>query len=105
MRRKERLAKLLKEEISQILRDEVRDPRIGMVVVTRVDLSEDMKKAKVYFTTIPEGREKEVEDALRSAKNYIKAVLIKRLRVKFVPELSFKLDIELKNLERIWEKL
>ncbi|MFN3813799.1 MAG: ribosome-binding factor A [Aquificaceae bacterium] len=71
----------------------------------RVDLSEDMRNAKVYFTTIPEGKEKEVEDGPKSVKNYIKAVLIKRLRVKSAPELSFKFDIDLKSLERIWEKL
>ncbi|SNZ12212.1 30S ribosome-binding factor RbfA [Hydrogenobacter hydrogenophilus] len=103
-RKKDRLSNLLKEEIAYILKH-AQDPRLAMVVITRLELSQDLKHAKVYFTTIPEGAEKEVEKALQSARGYIKSQLMKNLRIKFVPDLVFKFDAELKAFEKLWEKL
>jgi ribosome-binding factor A len=103
-RKRERLSNLLKEEIAQILKH-AQDKRLTMAVITRLELSQDLRHAKVYFTTIPEGAEKEVEKALESAKGYIKTQLIKNLDIRFVPELTFKFDRELKEFEKLWEKL
>ncbi|ADO46275.1 ribosome-binding factor A [Hydrogenobacter thermophilus TK-6] len=102
--RREKLTKLLKEEIAEILR-EAHDPRLAMAVITRLDLSKDGKHAKIYFTTIPEGVEKDVEKALNAAEGYIRSLLLRRLSLKFVPHLTFKFDVELKQLEKLWEKL
>jgi ribosome-binding factor A len=103
-RKRERLSNLLKEEIAQILK-QAQDQRLTMAVITRLELSQDLRYAEVYFTTIPEGAEKEVEKALESAKGYIKTQLIKNLDIRFVPELTFKFDRELKEFEKLWEKL
>jgi len=103
-RRQERLSKLLKEEIAYILKDS-KDPRLNVVVITRLELSQDGKNAKVFYTTIPEGKEEEAQKALEGAKRYVKGELLKRLDLKFVPELTFKFDKELKSFEKIWEKL
>lgn len=103
-RKRERLSNLLKEEVAQILKH-AQDQRLTMAVITRLELSQDLRHAKVYFTTIPEGAEKEVEKALESAKGYIKNQLIKNLDIRFVPELTFRFDKELKELEKLWEKL
>nr|BAL56374.1 ribosome-binding factor A [uncultured Aquificae bacterium] len=102
--RREKLTKLLKEEVAEILK-EAHDPRLAMAVITRLDLSKDGKHAKVYFTTIPEGVEKDVEKALNSAEGYIRSLLLKRLSLRFVPHLTFKFDVELKHFEKLWEKL
>lgn len=103
-RKREKVSSLLKEEVAKILKD-AHDKRLTSVVITRIELSEDLKHAKVYFTTIPEGIEKEAEEALNNAKGYIRTNLLKRLDLKFVPQLTFKFDKELKSLEKIWEKL
>ncbi len=103
-RKREKLASLLKEEIAGLLK-EARDPRLTMAVITRLELSQDGRYAVVYFTTIPEGAEKEVQKAFESAKGYIKSILLKRLNLRFVPDLSFRFDQELKQFEKLWEKL
>ena len=104
-RKKARLEKLLMEEIASLIFKELKDPRLADVVITYVELSQDMRKAKVYFTTLQEGREKEAESALRHASTYIRSQLAKSLKLKRVPELEFLFEKELKRMERIWQKL
>ncbi|MEJ5339844.1 MAG: 30S ribosome-binding factor RbfA [Aquificaceae bacterium] len=100
-----RLEKLLMEEIAGLILREIKDPRLAHVVITHVELSQDMKRAKVYFTTLQEGREREAEDALRHASPFIRARLAKGLKIKRLPELDFIFDRELKRMEKIWQKL
>lgn len=100
-----RLEKLLMEEIANLVLKELKDPRLADVVITYVELSQDMKRAKVYFTTLQEGREKEAEEALNHASPFIRAQLAKSLKIKRLPELDFVFDKELKRMEKIWQKL
>ncbi len=103
--KKAKLAKQLMEEIASLIHREIKDPRLEGVVITGVELSEDMSVAKVYFTTLEEGREEEAKKALEHAKGYIRSQLMKSLSVRKVPNLIFLFDKELKRMERIWEKL
>ncbi len=100
-----RLEKLLMEEIASLVLRELKDPRLADIVITYVELSQDMKKAKVYFTTLQEGKEEEAESALNHASSYIRSQLAKSLKLKRIPELEFLFDKELKRMERIWQKL
>ncbi len=100
-----RLEKLLMEEIASLIPRELKDPRLADVVITHVELSQDMRRAKVYFTTLQEGKEKESESALKHASSYIRSQLAKNLKIKRLPELEFVFDRELKRMERIWQKL
>ncbi|MFN3975483.1 MAG: 30S ribosome-binding factor RbfA [Aquificaceae bacterium] len=103
--RRAKLAKQLIEEIASLIQKDIKDPRLGGVIITGLDLSEDMSVAKVYFTTLEEGKEEEAYKALEHARGYIRSQLMKSLRVKRMPHLTFIFDKELKRMERIWEKL
>lgn len=104
-RKRARFAKLLMEEIASMVHSELKDRRLEGVVITWLELSEDLKRARVYFTTLEEGKEEEAQSLLNSASPYIRSQLMRRLRVKSVPELNFVFDRELKRMERIWERL
>ncbi|MCS6875397.1 MAG: 30S ribosome-binding factor RbfA [Aquificaceae bacterium] len=103
--KKAKLEKLLMEELAGFVMRELKDPRLPTVVITHVELSKDKTHAKIYFTTLEEGLEKEAEQVLEGAKNHIRAELTKRLRVRRLPELHFVFDRELKRMEKIWERL
>lgn len=100
-----KLEKLLMEELAELLLKRLKDPRVENVVITRVELSEDMSRAKVYFTTLEEGKEEQAKRALEHSSTFLKAELFKRLRIRRLPELIFLFDRELKRMERIWERL
>ncbi|MGQ0813604.1 MAG: 30S ribosome-binding factor RbfA [Gemmatimonadota bacterium] len=92
-RRIERLNEQVKREVSDILRSEVRDPRVGIVTVTEARVAPDLSIARVYVR--PMGDEKEQEAALEglaAASPYVRRELSKRLKVRTVPELRFEAD-------------
>jgi ribosome-binding factor A len=92
-RRPERLAELIKEELSLIIGGEVEDPRVGFVTVTGAKLSADLRTAKVYVSVL--GAEKEVRGslaALRHASGFIRHQLGAVLRMRHTPELHFVYD-------------
>ncbi len=89
-RRINRVEKACREELSEILQREVKDPRVGFVTITKVKVTPDLRHAKVYVSIM--GNEEEVENSiagLESAKGYLRSHLGKHLRLKFLPELEF----------------
>ena len=93
-RRIERLNSLIRRDVSELLRYEVKDPRVsGVVSVTRVDVSNDVQHAKVYVSVYGDLREKEnTISALQSAAGFIRSQLRGRLETRHVPVLKFILD-------------
>ena len=88
-----RVAEALKRELGFILDREINDPNIGMATVTRVDLSDDLRYAKVFVSFL--GGQKERESALRHLKRahkFLRTQLAARMELRLVPELSFTLD-------------
>jgi ribosome-binding factor A len=72
---------------------EIKDPRVGFVTITSVSMSADLKRAKVYFSMSGSDEEKgSASEGLRSASSYIKRMLAKRVRLKYVPEILFEFD-------------
>lgn len=104
--RQQRLGELLREEISTILRGEVRDPRLGFVTLTEVQVSPDIAEAIVYASVLGSPAEQEsTMAALESAAGFIRGELGKVLRLRRVPHLQFRLDRSIERGVRIAELL
>lgn len=89
---------LLKQEISDILIKELKDPKIGFVSLTDVETSQDLKHAKIYVSVL--GEEKDVKTSLYGLKRaapYIRHLLSQRIRLRSIPELVFKYDESIKR--------
>jgi ribosome-binding factor A len=93
-RRSNRVADLLRFEITDLIQRELQDPRIGLTSVTHVDLSPDLRNARVSFSVLGEDRQRaDTIEALQRAKGFIKSRLAKRLRtMRRIPDLTFALD-------------
>jgi ribosome-binding factor A len=105
-KRSEKVGDLIREEISQIFLRGLKDPRIGFVTITKVDVSDDLRLAKVYYSVFGGEQEKEESyQGLESAKGYIKRELGRRVRLKYMPEISFMFDDSLEYGEHIEELL
>lgn len=88
--RRERVASLLEKEISNIIVQKIADPRIGFTTISKVLLSADLKEATVYFSSL--GDKSETLTVLNGAKGYIRNILAQRIRIRFMPDLCFKID-------------
>lgn len=89
----ERLADQIREEIAEMITAELKDPRIGLATITRVELSSDLRHARVLVSVLgdDEIRAKSIE-GLSSAAGYIRGQIGRRLRIRRTPELVFVLD-------------
>ncbi len=94
--RSRRVAQQLQQEIARILQRDVKDPRVGMVTVSSIDVSRDLAYAKVYVTFFnidnDEERIKEGIEALESASGYIRSLVGSAMKLRIVPELRFLYD-------------
>jgi len=89
----ERVQKLLRAEISSVLQRKLKDPRVGMVTVTEVDASPDLKTARVFFSVLKEDEsEAEALAGLKSAAGFIRSELMRVLHLRPMPVLEFELD-------------
>jgi ribosome-binding factor A len=103
-KRSQRVSHQLKKEIADIIGSRVKDPRIGFLTVTDVDVTNDLKLARVYISIMNEEEQKSTVEALESAKSFIRSELNKRLRMKTIPALEFRLDTTIEYGSKI-EKL
>lgn len=102
MGRPERVGELFKAELSEIITRELKDPRLGFVTVTGVDVSPDLKHAAVYVSVLGSDETKLASlAALESAKGFMRGELGRRVRLKFLPELRFKLDTTAEESSKI----
>ena len=105
-RRTDRINEQLKQEISMIVRDEVRDPRVGLATITAVQASPELDHAKVYVTSLGDEEEREeILTGLRSAAPFIRKELGARLHMRRIPELHFEADRVLAEAMRIEQLL
>ncbi len=104
-RRQARVAELLREEVAEILQ-KMKDPRVGFASVTRVEVSPDLRHARVMVSVLgdSEAREKTMA-AMERAKGHVRAALAERLHLRFVPEVVFCLDRSLEYGARVQELL
>ncbi|MEZ4330915.1 MAG: 30S ribosome-binding factor RbfA [Myxococcota bacterium] len=94
--RVQRVAEQIRAELSQILRDEVRDPRIRLMTVTRVKLAVDLGAATIFYSPLGEDpdapRRAELAAAMKSVAGFLRRQLSRRLALRRTPELRFVLD-------------
>jgi len=92
-KRADRVADLVKQQIAEILRREVHDPRIANITVTDVRLTDDLRSARIYVVELGKDRmSDEVGQGLSKARGFVRRELGKRLQLRYVPELSFFYD-------------
>lgn len=100
--RREKIQAQLKEEISDILQNEMKDPGIGFVTVTSVDLSGDYGHAKVYVSIL-DNKEKQAEtmQTLEKATGFIRSEVANRVKLRHVPEIVFIFDESIEHGDHI----
>lgn len=106
MSRPERVAQALKEEISIIIHEELKDPRLGFVTITDAQVTQDLRQAKIFFSVL--GKEEDhqkTKEALDSALGFIRRLVAQRIRLRFAPEIIFKEDRSSEYSSRIQELL
>lgn len=102
--RQEKLAELIASELSDLLRTRVKDPRVGFVSITRVEVSGDYRHAKVYASVMGNKDEQiGTMKALQHATGFLRHELASRLDLRYTPEIVFKLDHSLEEGARILE--
>lgn len=93
MGRKEKVEHQLRREISVILHDELKDPRLGFITITNVEMAPDLRHAKIFYSIL--GKEEDyakTKAALDSAQGYIRHLIATRMMLRFTPELMFRED-------------
>lgn len=103
--RKHRVAEELKRELGILITTEVKDPRVRLVAITEVEVSSDLKHAKVYVgsfdVTAANEKAPEVLEGLRAARGFLKRALGKRLHLRTIPELRFLEDPTEREAQRM----
>ncbi|MBI5273709.1 MAG: 30S ribosome-binding factor RbfA [Chlamydiales bacterium] len=106
-RRVERLNSLLKEVLSDVIKKSVRNPEVSpLFTITKVNISKDLRHAKVYVSVIGSLEEKtKTIQALHTASGYIGVLASKLIKIRYFPALTFKLDTSIDHHLRIEELL
>ena len=84
---------------------DLKDPRVGFVTVTRVDLTDDLRYARVYVGVLGEDDKGPTMEALRSAAGFVRREIGRRLRLRFAPEIDFRYDVGLDATDRVAQAL
>jgi len=91
--RRARIADQIQRELAEIIRLEMRDPRVGMITLTGIELSRDQSHAKVFYTVLgAESAAREAGEGLQRAAGFLRSELAHRLSTRSVPELHFQFD-------------
>lgn len=102
LHRQEKLGELIAAELSELLRTRVKDPRVGFASITRVEVSGDLRHAKVHISVMgsPEERAATMK-GLKNATGFLRHELATRLVLRYMPEIVFKLDTSIEEGARI----
>jgi ribosome-binding factor A len=99
--RPERLGDLIQREVSELIRLELRDPRVGMLTITSVDVSPDMSHAKVFFTLLEKDKLEDTLHGLKRSAGFLRSQLARRIKMYTTPELRFEYDESVERGDRI----
>lgn len=108
-KRSSRVAGLLKREVSRIIFEDIKDPRIGLVTITQVDVSEDLRTAKIYLSVLGDkvARDQTLQ-GLERAKKFIRMEIARTTELRYTPELKFYYDDSYsyaENIENLLKKI
>ena len=104
-----RVQETIRREISIIVQNEIKDPRIGFLTVTSVEVTRDLRYAKIYFSVL--GEEKAgllALKGLKSARGFVRTLLGERIKLRILPEIEFKIDKSwerAKNIDDVLNKI
>jgi len=87
--RSQRMAEQIRRELSELIRDEIKDPRVSWVSITSVKCSKDLSSAVVYFTLMDNSNSDQVQQTLNNATGFLRKHLASRIRSRIVPGLKF----------------
>ena len=100
--RPRRVAEQIQRELAELLRLEVKDPRVGMITLTEVEVSNDYAHAKVFFTLLgDEARIQEALKGLQSAAGFLRREVAHRMKLRVMPQLHFVHDTSIENGMRL----
>lgn len=104
--RAQRVGESIHHEVSQLLIRGLKDPRIGFVTITGVDVTSDLRHARIFYTVIGDSASREASAAgLKSSVSFIRQQLGRVLRLRFVPEILFEYDASVEYAHRIEDLL
>ncbi len=89
--RTDRVAEQIQRELAELLRQEVKDPRVQMITLTGVEVTRDYAHAKVFYTTL-EGASKAVQEGLERASGFLRSQLAHAMKLRITPQLHFVYD-------------
>lgn len=95
--RSDRVAEQVRRDLADLIRSELKDPRVGMISLTAVELTPDYAHAKVYFTTLDSAHLADIEQGLRRAAGFLRRELGRRIHIHTLPELHFIYDSSLER--------
>jgi ribosome-binding factor A len=100
--RSSRIAEQIQRELAELIRLELKDPRVGLITLTGVDLTPDYAHAKVFYTTLADAdARQDVETGLRAASGFLRRELGRRIRIHTLPELHFVFDESVERGDRL----
>ncbi|PTX58625.1 ribosome-binding factor A [Melghirimyces profundicolus] len=100
--RASRVGEQVKKELSHVLQHEMKDPRVGFVTVTAVEMSGDLQQAKVFISVLgDEEQKKQTLRGLDKAKGYLRTEIGRRVQLRHTPELIFKFDESIEHGQHI----
>ncbi|MDQ7819926.1 MAG: 30S ribosome-binding factor RbfA [Armatimonadota bacterium] len=100
--RPDKVREFIREQVSDILHHQVKDPRIGFVSVTEVEISPDLRHARVFVSVLGDEQAKaQTMAGLHSAAGFVRGELGRRLQMRFVPEITFRLDESIERGTRV----
>jgi len=107
--RSDRVADIIKREVSDILFREVKDPRLSFITITSVDLAKDLRNAKIYYSSLKEAEELEgIKEGLKKAVGFVRKKLGARVHLRYLPQISFVYDSSVErgsHMNQIFNKI
>jgi len=108
-KRSTRVADAIKNELAILFLQKVRDPKVGKVVISRVEVTDDLKYARIYYTVHgDESASKEADKGLQRAKGFFRSHLAETLNMRYTPELQFRYDKteeKVAEIERLFQEI
>ncbi|PIP18764.1 MAG: ribosome-binding factor A [Candidatus Omnitrophica bacterium CG08_land_8_20_14_0_20_41_16] len=93
MSRQDKVGEAIRQEASIIIHDKLKDPRLGFITITRVEMTHDLRFAKIFFSVLGnEEAYKKTKEALNSSMGFVRRLVARRLNLRFAPEIAFYED-------------
>jgi ribosome-binding factor A len=98
--RTDRIAEQIQRELAQLIRLEIKDPRVRMVTITGVEVTRDYSHAKVFYTTL-DGANKALQEGLERAAGFLRSQLAHAMKLRVIPQLHFVFDTSVERGTRL----